>query len=97
MAQKPKLQEYDNMAKKEELNPITMLSIALREIRNLKSTIEDLRNQVANLSAGHTRKVSIAEYMQEKGCSYKCVREHIHKGILNAEQVGKKYYIILPA
>lgn len=97
MAQKPKLQEYDNMAKKEELNPITMLSIALREIRNLKSTIEDLRNQVAHLSAGHTRKVSIAEYMQEKGCSYKCVREHIHKGILNAEQVGKKYYIILPA
>ena len=80
-----------------EVNPITLLTTALREIRSLKSNIEDLQRQVAHLSAGNSRKVSITEYAQSNNLSPQCVRKHIFKGILNAEKIGGKYYIIIPA
>lgn len=75
----------------------TLLTTALREIRALIRTVDELSAKVAQLSAGHTRRVSISEYSQEKGLSNRCVRERIFKGVLNAEKIGGKYYIILPA
>lgn len=80
-----------------ETNPTTLLTIALREIRNLKISIETLQSKVAELSATRTRKVSISEYSKETGLSNKCVRERMFNGVLNAEKIGGKYYIILPA
>lgn len=75
----------------------TLLTTALREIRRLVRNVEDLSQQVRNLQAGNIRKVTITEYSQENGLSNRCVRERIFKGVLNAEKIGGKYYIILPA
>lgn len=80
-----------------ELNNTTLLTTALREIRTLKCMIDELHAQVTHLSAGATRKVSITEYSKENNLSNRCVRERIFKGVLNAEKIGGKYYIILPA
>lgn len=74
-----------------------MLTTALREIRRLTRSVDELRNQVIHLSAGNTRKVTITEYSQSSGLSNRCVRQRIFKGVLNAEKIGGKYYIILPA
>ena len=79
-----------------EINQTTLLTTALREIRSLKGTIEELRTKVSELSSARIRKVSITEYSNETGLSNKCVRERIFKGVLNAEMIGGKYYIILP-
>jgi hypothetical protein len=80
-----------------EVNPTTLLTTALREIRALNKKVEELTQKVTNLSAGHTRKVSITEYSKETGLSNRCVRERIFSGVLNAEKIGGKYYIHLPA
>ena len=85
------------MATAKNLDTTALLTTALREIRNLNRTIEELKHKVDSLSAGSTRKMSITEYSKEFNLSNKCVRDRIFKGVLNAEKIGGKYYIYLPA
>jgi hypothetical protein len=85
------------MERKESNNEKALLTTALREIRALNRTVTELSAKIAQLSAGHTRRVSISEYSQANGISNRCVRERIFKGVLNAEKIGGKYYITLPA